>query len=142
MKENFLPIPGTNYEINGKLVVRNSATKQVIRAWIRKGGRKPMIHLHRGNLPILKRTPETLRRIAVAAHVDVKTFEPIHSVGGRYEINNRGVVRNSKTKLILKLHKNAYVLWNGEKYVRRTRSDLLWEVHGVLPSKLSKRQSR
>lgn len=63
-------------------------------------------------------------------------FEPIPSLGGKYEINRLGKVRNAKTKRPLKPYRNTtYGFHVQKKLVRRSRQSLLWEVFGVIPKK-------
>lgn len=136
MIENFLPIPDApNYEINSKLVCRNIKTKHPLKLHSRKG-KAPYYSLRNKEKTkfAIKRSPKSLRRQAVAA-AQVDTFEPIPSVGGKYEINNRGVVRNAKSKQIIKRkgHDQCVGLQlDGRTFVTRAIKDLLWEVHGII----------
>lgn len=64
------------------------------------------------------------------------TWEPVPSLNGKYELNNRGQLRNAKTKRKLKIQRQCgyHVSANGvETYVGI--GDLLWEVFGIAPSK-------
>lgn len=136
MKENFLPIPDApNYEINSQLICRVIKTKYVLKIFHRKNNspyyslRNPEITKH-----TIKRSPKLLRRQAVVA-TQADTFEPIPSTGGKYEINIRGVVRNSKSKHILKQKANGHCveMHLGKRiFVMRAIKDLLWEVHGII----------
>ena len=56
-----------------------------------------------------------------------ENFLPIPSLGNRYEINPRGVVRNAMTKHILQTF--VSVKQDG-KYISKSTANLLWEVHG------------
>ena len=67
-------------------------------------------------------------------------YEPIPSLDYRYEISKGGVVRNVKTKRILKIqhrrHNGDYtVFWLNGKKISRTITSLLHEVHGILPKR-------
>lgn len=64
-----------------------------------------------------------------------ESFEPIPSLDYRYEIDQRGVVRNVKTKRALKASCGHIVACiNGERVSRGLKS-LLHEVHGILPDR-------
>ena len=135
MRENFLPIPDApNYEINSKLVCRNIMTKHLLKLQTPKN-KAPYYSLRvTGKKTCIKRSPKLLRRQAVAA-ASPHTFEPIPSTGGKYEINIRGVVRNAKSKQILKTKsKGACVSLqlDAKKSISRSIKDLLWEVHGII----------
>ena len=136
MIENFLTIPDApNYEINSQLVCRNKKTGKILKVCIVPHRRTYYSLRPPGWKHTLKRSPETLRAQAVEAAKPGKNFEPIPSLGYRYEINPRGVVRNSATKKILqrKGHGHCVEVHFGEgKYVMRTVVDLLWEVHGIV----------
>lgn len=69
------------------------------------------------------------------------SFEPIPSLGCRYEIDQRGTVRNAKTKKPLKKyywHNTQFCIFHFiGGYVKRSISTLLWEVHGIEPKNFS-----
>ena len=133
MIENFLTIPDApNYEINSQLVCRNKKTGRVLKIFFSKKG-SPYYSLRTtGKRTTFKRSPETLRRLAAASAKS--TFVPIPSLGGRYEINITGKVRNSRTKKIIKSKCNGkyYDFQIGGNYIGRATADLLWEVHGII----------
>lgn len=102
MRENFLTIPDApDYEINSDLVVRNKTTGRVLKPIVKDGNAYYRLTLGGAKF----RTAKTFRRQAVDA-VGNSIFEPIPSTGGRYEINNAGIVRNALTKKKLKPRKN------------------------------------
>lgn len=72
-----------------------------------------------------------------AEHVGSRTFCPIPSTGGKYEINPMGEVRNAKFKRNLKKSpdRKAFALNIGGRKTKRTLASLLWEVFGILPKK-------
>ena len=136
MIDNFLTIPDApNYEINSNLLCRNKLTKHLLTLQLRPG-MAPYYSLRNKEKTkfTIKRSPKTLRKQAVAA-AKPDIFEPIPSANGKYEISPRGVVRNSKTKHILKRKGHGHCvglrLANGF-YVTRAIKDLLWEVHGII----------
>lgn len=136
MRNDFLTIPDTpNYEINSQLICRNKFTKQTLTLHPRPG-KAPYYSLRNKFTTkfTIKRSPELLRRQAVAA-AKPDTFEPIPSTGGKYEISPRGVVRNSHSKHILKRKSHGHcvqLLLDNGSYVVRSIKDLLWEVHGII----------
>ena len=132
MKEDFLPIPDApNYEINSQLVCRNKKTGQILKPYMERYNETLCYSVRRANGRAFHRTPEFFRRVAEAAATD-STFEPIPSLDCRYEINNRGKVRNAKTKQIIQTKRNGKCVpvRAGGKYIMRSIADLLWEVHG------------
>lgn len=136
MKENFLTIPDApNYEINSQLVCRNKRTGKVLKLHVVPKRRIYYSLRPPGWKHTLKRSPKTLRRQTVEVAKPKLKFEPIPSLGGRYEIDTRGVVRNTATKQVLKRkgHGHCVEVHFGEgKYVMRAVVDLLWEVHGII----------
>ncbi len=134
MIENFLTIPAApNYEINQWLVCRNKKTGYVLKRHKDKNGRA-YYSMRTNDGKIYCRSPKFLRRVARAA-ANEDTFEPIPSLGYRYEINTYGAVRNARTKQILKTKRNgksiALQIGTG-KYFCRAIADMLWEVHGQI----------
>ena len=104
MKNNFLPIPDApGYEVNSQGFVRNIRTGKILKA-NNVGGKKktPLIYIPKYHI---RRTGESLRRQAVVFHKEngknISWLE-IPNFGGLYEINRRGIVRNSQTKKIKK----------------------------------------
>ena len=137
MRENFLTIPvAPNYEINSQLICRNKRTKRVLTLQRRKGNHGTYYSLRlTGTKNTIKLSPKLLRRLAAEAANPTKTFMLIPSLDYRYEINMRGVVRNAKTKQVLKRkgHGKCIVVHSGKhKYTTRAITDLLWEVHGII----------
>ena len=134
MIENFLTIPAApNYEINRRLVCRNKKTGYVLKRHKDKNG-SDYYSVRTPAGKIYCRSPKFLWRVAkVAAKED--TFEPIPSLGYRYEINTYGAVRNARTKQILKTKRNGKCISlqiGTGKYFCRAIADLLWEVHGQI----------
>ena len=135
MLENFLPIPDApNYEINSQLICRNRRTKQILTLQVVPNRRTYYSLRVQGQKHPLKRSPKTLRAQAVEAANPKPFFEPIHSLGGKYEINPRGVVRNVRTKKIVKknFRGTGINLYFAGKYIVRNIADLLWEAHGII----------
>lgn len=135
MKDDFLPIPDApNYEINSELICRNTKTDYIMTPFQPKHYKNFVYRLdcleNRRRKQIL-RTAKTLRAQAVAA-VTYSTFEPIPSLGSRYEVNQRGTIRNTNTKKILKRKKYNLVTVDNNVGVSITRNfnTYLWEVLG------------
>ena len=131
-----MPIPDApNYEINSDLICRNIKTKQPLTLQTRKN-KAPYYSLRNKDKTkfTIKRSPKLLRRQAVAA-AQPNTFEPIPSTAGKYEINNRGVVRNAKSKHVIKSKCNGALVclqMSKHNFSSRSVKDLLWEVHGII----------
>lgn len=138
VRENFLPIPDTpNYEINSQLIMRNRKTKQILSLFSDYKNFKYYSLRVSWRSGTVKRSPKTFRRQAVAA-TKKETFAPIPSLGGRYEINKQGVVRNTATKKNLKRkgHGKCVEVHAGQRiFIMRCVADLLWEVHGIIPKR-------
>ena len=140
MINNFLPIPAApGYEINSQGFVRNIRTGRILKAYKHKDRPTPKIHIPKYHI---RQTAESLRHQAVIAHneKDKETsWLPIPSVGGKYEINFRGTVRNTKTKKILKPiicnGCKCVNLWRDNKQNNYSVNRLLWEVHGQIKPK-------
>lgn len=134
MKNDWLTIPDApNYEINSQLICRNKKTGYILKKHLDKR-KKFYYSVRKADHKVFCRSPEFLRRTAEAAVGD-KTFEPIPSLGRRYEINERGIVRNASTKKILALKghgKCVGVHVGNRKFINRCVADLLWEVHGII----------
>ena len=133
MRNDFLTIPGTNYEINSQLICRNKKTGYVLKKHRDKTG-SPYYSIRKVNQKMFCRSPKFLRRIAKAA-AEKSTFEPIYSLDCKYEINKQGVVRNVATKLVLKTKANGKcvsIQLSAHKYISRAIADLLWEAHGKI----------
>lgn len=65
----------------------------------------------------------------------METWEPVPSLNGKYELNDRGQLRNAKTKQQIKLTRNTYqIIFNGKK-MDVGRAYLLWECFGIAPKK-------
>lgn len=134
MRNNFLPIPDApNYEINSQLICRNRRTKEILGINIdyKKFQYYSLrTHWRKGTV---KRSPETFRAQAEAATKNGK-FEPIGSLNGQYEIDEKGTIRNAVTKRIIKTTRNGKIVnlrCNGV-YASRAVADLLWEAHGII----------
>lgn len=135
MKNDWLTIPDApQYEINSDLVVRNKLTGKTLTPirLKRKNGVTLTYTLH-GYGVYLYRTGQSLRRQAQAVQ---GSFAPIPSLDGRYEINAQGVVRNTRTKKVIKVdhkrHHQAYLKDENGRNFARAIADMLWEVHGII----------
>ena len=133
MRNDFLPIPDApNYEINSQLICRNRKTKRKLKLFV-----VPNRHSYYSMRPpgwkhTLKRSPQHLRAQAVNATHN-HTYEPIPSLDYRYEIDERGNVRNTATKHVIAPKDNGKcvaVRDSNRKYICVCIADLLWEVHG------------
>ena len=130
----YYPIPSLEgkYEINEKGVVRNSKTKHVLNP-VRENQ-----FLFSINNKQVSRTRYSLKAEAVEKE---GTYLPIPSLENKYEVNGRGIVRNATTKKPLHTYKYngtapfVSVKFKG-KYSHRYIQQLMWEVHGVLPSRV------
>ena len=135
MKNDWLTIPDApNYEINSQLICRNRRTKKLLGINIDYKNFKYYSLRVSWRTGTVKRSPKTFRAQAEAAAVK-GTFKPILSLGGRYEINKHGVVRNANTKRILKRKghgKCVEVHIGRKKFQSFCVTDLLWEVHGQI----------
>lgn len=135
MKDDFLIIPDApNYEINSELICRNKKSGRILTLKsCSKNNRRYSIYL-KNQIRSTTRSARVLRAQAVAA-VSSSTFEPILSLNGKYEINIRGVVRNARTKKIIKPHRRSIGLFNDNHVrIRISVADLLWETHGgIIP---------
>lgn len=134
MRNDFLTIPGTNYEINSQLICRNKKTGYVLKKHRDKNG-SPYYSIRKVNQKIFCRSPKFFRRAAKAAADVHSTFVPIYSLDNKYEINRAGVVRNVATKLVLKTKANGKcvsIQLSAHKYISRAIADLLWEAHGKI----------
>lgn len=131
MRNDFLTIPGTNYEINSELVCRNKKTGRLLTAYKDKNKTWTFNLFVDGKTK--SRSAKSWRRVAKAATMP-DTFIPIPSLNGRYEINYVGTVRNVKTKVILKPYSRCRsILFNiDKKKFIRAIADLLWEAHGKI----------
>ncbi len=140
MKNDFLPIPSApGYEINSQGFVRNIRTGKILKSYKHKDRPAPKIYIPKYHI---RQTAESLRRQAVIEHREKDretSWLPIPSVNGKYEINNRGVVRNTKTKYIKQTRLcrgcKCVMLSVEGKSVNRGINSLLWEVHGKINSK-------
>lgn len=65
---------------------------------------------------------------------------PVPSLGYKYEVTTTGKLRNAETKKVLKKTSSTYYsLTINQKFVFVTIANLLWEAHGILPTKKIKR---
>ena len=129
---DFLPIPDApDFEINSELICRNVNTGKFLQSFVPKTCQNFCYHVLTPSGKDIIKTAKTFRAQAVAAVTD-STFEPIPSLDGCYEINQRGIVRNVKTKRINKLYNNREVklINNNGKRIYAHPNTYLWEVHG------------
>ena len=134
MKNNFLTIPDApNYEINSDLICRNKSTGRILTLHSDyKNFQYYSLYPSCSKITI-KRSPETIYAQAFDAVNHSNKFLPITSLNGKYEINTKGIVRNSKSKIILNPLRGTISFHLGNRvYLRRSVSDLLWEVHGII----------
>lgn len=131
----FCPIPSLNgkYEINKKGVVRNAKTKKIL-----KQNKPNSYSLRFGN----KQSTHSVARLLAEVFEDKEQYLPIPSLDYKYEISNRGIVRNVRTKRTLrkffsKFGTPFFSFKIKGSYTQRNLSQLLWEVHGILPKKIS-----
>lgn len=129
IRENFLPIPDApNYEVNSQFLVRNKKTGRILKT------SRGKVFFRDGNKAVSRLTV-TLRHQAVAA-AEGGHWEPVPTLGYRYEINIHGKLRNAKTKKLLKVRYRSYydVCVDG-KAKRISIKNLLWETHGIIPTR-------
>ena len=70
----------------------------------------------------------------------VAEWVPVPSLGYKYEVTPSGKLRNAATKQILKKTSHTYYhLTINQKSVCATIANLLWEAHGILPERRTKR---
>lgn len=133
MKDDWLTIPDApNYEINSQLICRNKKTGHILKKSVRLDG--AVLYQLTSAPKVVIRSPKTLRAQAVATTLK-QTYIPIPSLGGKYEINSSGTVRNAQTKCLLKKQDNAVLLFFNHQNLRRNIDELLWEVHGIIKKK-------
>lgn len=131
MSTTWLTIPcAPNYEIDSYLRVRVKKTGQLLKLQVVPHRRSYYSLYDKSHPYTIKRAPKTLLAQALEAVKPKNSFEPIPSLGGKYEINIHGKVRNSFSKLLIKPFDGYVVLFNGKKYTSRSVKSLLWEVHG------------
>lgn len=135
MKNDWLTVPDApNYEINSDLVCRNRKSKKLLKIFRGQNGRRYYSLYSKDNSHTIKRSPKTFRSQAEAAAVP-GTFESLPSFNGAYEINKCGVLRNSNTKIVLKINGSGkgYNLRSPDgKYISISIASLLWEAHGII----------
>ena len=133
---SFLTIPiAPDYEINAKLVCRNKTTKQLLKPQRKKTSRFLYYCLRDTQGNSMQKNAISLYTLAVEELREHKEFWlPIPSLDYRYEISIHGVIRNAKTKHILKQDRRGgrVCMRHNGKDVFRSVADLLWEVHGII----------
>lgn len=135
MKDDFLTIPDApNYEINSKLICRNKKTGCIIKKSTMNNILYYRLYGEDGRL--VTRTPKTFRQQAVAA-LNPEEFLIVPSLGGSYEVNKKGNCRHVRSKTPLKLIRGSYHVFVDGKSMNISRTNLLWEVFGKLPARLS-----
>lgn len=141
MDRKFFTIPDApDYEISTfHYIVRNKKTGAVLKLQKAKHG-GVCYSMRRPDGRSYHRSPEFLLRVAKAAAVSNR-YLPIPSLDNRYEINERGTVRNVRTKQVIKTKSNgkSICVQMGGKgqghYHNRAIADLLWEVHGIIKTR-------
>lgn len=132
MKNDFLPIPDApNYEINSQLIVRNKTTGRILKTRPRYNTVTLCCNKKR-----FTSTVASIRRKAIAAK-EGGSWLPVPSLNNLYELNEKGLLRNARTKHLIKMRRGKIfgVKINGKKY-NVSQKSLLWEVHGILPKKI------
>ena len=139
MKNDFLTIPDApNYEINSELIVRNKITGQILKHYLTAVNRTPIVELHNGKKSFY-RSVKNLRRVAELEGLE---WVKVPSLNYLYELSSKGHLRSAKNKYLLKLYRHPFprgfvgyqVRINGTcKSV--SLSGLLWECHGIFPTK-------
>ena len=139
MKNDFLTIPDApNYEINSELVVRNKTTGQILKHYLSATNRTPIVELHNGGKSFC-RSVKNLRKIAELAKLN---WVKVPSLNYLYELSQKGHLRSVKNKYLLKLQKYpfprgfvGYQLRINGTVKSVSLSSLLWECHGIFPTK-------
>ncbi|MBQ7704495.1 MAG: hypothetical protein IJT73_03575 [Selenomonadaceae bacterium] len=129
----YLTIPyAPNYEINGKLNVRNKKRGKKLK------NQKGVVNLFVNG----KKMVRSLRQLYMAAidgYYDVydnNQWSPCSLLKGRYEINGKGELRNVKTKYKLKLGKDRrYTVRIDGQQICILLQDLLLDVFGIIYKK-------
>ena len=104
-KKRFVTIPDApDYEINGYFKIRNKLTGKILK--LKKPANPhhtPIAVIHCKRYGIIQRTVTNLYEEAVTcATTDSDDWDPINSLGGRYEFNPiTRQVRNSRTKKLI-----------------------------------------
>lgn len=133
----FYPIPslGGKYEIDENGVVRNAKSKRLL-ATINNVSYSFFINSKKCCVSKLKLLDE------VFGNAD--EFLPIPSLDNKYEINNRGVVRNAISKRIMtpvksprKRTAEICIRDVNNRSTTRSLQQLMWEVWGILPKRHS-----
>ena len=135
LKNDFLTIPDApNYEINSELIVRNKSTGQILKGVVKHN--VPYYNVISFNKRIC-RTGKSFRHKAEVALITADSLHwlPVPSLNGKYELNDRGKLRNAVTKRILKkkFH-NRFIGFDirfGGKRLNVSLKNLMWEVFGV-----------
>lgn len=135
IKEDFLTIPDApNYEVNSQLLVRNKTTGHILKTQKRIKQKRVML---------TKKTKErtfvnvkTCRINAVEAAMECGSkWIPIPSLNNAYEMSADGLLRNTRTKRIIKLNfirgSFFYIIKLNGKKISRAQKTLLWETHGI-----------
>lgn len=136
LKNDFLTIPDApNYEINSELIVRNKKTGRILTP--QKKGQYVSVKLCSSGKFLAGRSTKTLRAQALAALENGNKWLPVPSLGGKYELNSRGILRNASSKRTLKIFNRHHFISfripvNGKTNYFSLNS-LLWEVFGVTP---------
>lgn len=135
MKDDWLTIPDfDNYEINRKLQVRHKKTKQLLKQYVK--GKFRFVYLHR--TPPYKPTTRAVKILLRQALVFNRSnqrvsWHPVPSLGGKYEFNAHGTLRNARTKRRLQKHNgNSYMPYVDGVRVCVCVARLQWEVFGAI----------
>lgn len=144
IKENFLTIPDApDYEINSQLIVRKKSNGKILKSYKRPDRNGFTANVRDDKGKHIARDTKTFRRQAVTAvkdnHSHIDWWVTLPSLNFLYEINPRGILRNVKSKHIIK----RFVLCgyqffsvrinNNPKHV--SLNSLLWEAHGIIAEK-------
>lgn len=132
----FFPIQslGGKYEIDKDGNVRNAKTKRI--KALKAGTTSYHFWFNNSHVWIC--------RAALLAEVfgNPEKFQLIPSVNGKYEINQKGVVRNTKTKKVMTPRKLRACMAVDLYFEGRPKSysvpQLLWEVYGIIPKRTNK----
>ena len=130
MKNKFKTIPDApNYEINFQGEIRNKTTGNFLQS------NSPKVTLYNNGRCIFRSRKKLCRILfaEISTYTLKKDWQPVPSLNCKYELNSDGVLRNAKTKRLLKrYYPYAYAVKINGKVVYLSVRSLLWEVHGII----------
>ncbi len=129
MKKKFITIPDApNYEINIQGEVRNKTTGKFLKIV------NNIVNLKLSDgRNTQRRVPRVLSALFNLPYKEDE-WQPVPSLDYKYEVTISGLLRKTKTKhLMTPDKKGLYRVFVNGKIKHIAVSNLLWEVHGILP---------